>query len=210
MITDELLDHMTKEELLEYLVKTEFEAFDKAKNAEGRAACQDDWETFSIMRKSQYLTWTREMLISLICDFENANAIGWNMIAEKYARMMISTAPEEYEKIKEQLPPVSERNQALVEQIVAIQVKWMEEFAKEHPNVTMRGRKIHTSEDTFYATSAETYLRGELLTYSDETIALYAQFVVALLQEGKNLTEMTMFNTIQMYGYKKFEDVKGL
>lgn len=208
-MTDEMLDRMTTEELIDYLVKTEFETFDRTRNEGGRASCQDDWETFSIMRKSQYLTWNREMLISLICDFENANAVHWNMITEKYARMMESTAPKEYEELKAQLPEVSEKKRAIVEQIVDIQVKWMEEFAQKHPNVTMRARNIHTSEDTFYATSAETYLRGELLTYSDETLNLYARFIVELVREGKNLTEMTMFHTIRMYGYENFEDVKG-
>jgi hypothetical protein len=210
MITEESMESMTEEELIEYLVKKEFETFDKTRNAGGRASCQDDWETFYIMRKSQYLTWTRPMLISMICDFENTSADGWNMITEKYARMMESTVPEEYEKLKDKLPPVSEQKKAIVEQVVFIQVKWMEEFAAAHPNVSMHARSIHTSEDTFYSTSAETYLRGELLTYSDETLALYARFIVDLAKQNKNLTEMIMYHTIKMYGYETFDDVKEM
>lgn len=209
-MSGKMLEAMSEEELVDYLVALEFDTFDKTRNEGGRASCQDDFETFEIMRKSQYLTWTREMLISLICDFQENNAAGWNMITEKYGRMMESTAPEEYEKIKSRFPKVSEEKRAIVEQVVAIQVKWMEEFADKHPNVSMRGRRIHTAEDTFYATSAETYLRGELLTYSDRTLELYARFVVRLAREGKNLTEMIMYHTIQMYGYEKFEDVKEL
>lgn len=207
-MTDELLDSMTREELIEYLVKREFEVFDKTRNEGGRASCQNDWETFYIMRKSQYLTWNKTMLQSIICDFENSIGEGWNMISEKYARMMKSTIPEEYEKIKDKLPEVSDRKAAIVESVVGIQVKWMEEFAAKHPNITMHARNIHTSEDKSYDTSAETYLRGELLTYSDDTLALYAAYVVELYKEGKNLTEMIMENTIKMYGYEKFEDVK--
>lgn len=209
-MTEELLMNMNESELVDYLVKFEYEEFDKTRNEGGRASCQDDWETFEIMRKSQYMTWTKEMLISLICDFENSRAEGWNMITEKYGRMMESTAPEEYARIEGQFPVVTEQKRAIVNQIVAIQVNWMEEFAKAHPNVSMRGRSLHTSEDTFYATSAETYLRGELMTYSDETLALYARFVVSLAQQGKNLTEMIMYNTIKLYGYEKFEDVREL
>lgn len=198
----------TKEELIEHLVKLEFAAFDKTKNKGGRAACQDDWETFYIMRKSQYVTWTREMLLSFIMDFENANAIGRNLITEKYAWMMESTAPEEFEQIRNALPPVREENKAIMEQIITIQVQWMEEFAAEHGNVTMHARYIHTAEDTPWATSFETYLRGELKTYSDETLLLYARFIIRLFKEGKNLTEMIMKHTIQMYGYSSFEDIK--
>lgn len=209
-MTEERLNHMTEEELVEYLVKREFEIFDKTRNEGGRASCQDDWETFHIMRRSQYMTWTRQMLVSLICDFENADASGWNMISEKYARMMESTAPEEYAGLADSLPPVDEKKKALVEQVVAIQVGWMEEFAKAHPNIGMRARNIHTSEDTFYATSSETYLRGELLTYSDETLYLYASHIAQLAKNNKNLIEMIMWNTIKMYGYNSFEEVKGL
>lgn len=207
-MTEEQFTNMSDAQLVDYLVKLEFETFDRTRNEGGRASCQDDWETFEIMRKSQYMTWTRQMLISLIGDFEESNAVGWNMITEKYARMMESTAPGEYAGIEKSLPSVSEQKRAIVNQVVAIQVNWMEEFAKAHPNVSMRGRRIHTDEDTFYATSAETYLRGELLTYSDETLALYAGFVVSLARQGKNLTEMIMYNTIRLYGYEKFEDVK--
>lgn len=198
----------SKEELIEHLVKLEFAAFDKTRNKGGRASCQDDWDTFYIMRKSQYLTWTKEMLLSFIEDFENATSLGRNLIAEKYAWMMESTTPEEFEKIEGQLPFVREENKAIIEQIVSIQVKWMEEFAALHGNVTMHARYIHTSEDRPWATSFETYLRGELKTYSDETLLLYARFIIELSKEEKNLTEMIMKNTITMYGYHSFEDIE--
>lgn len=198
----------TNEKLVEHLIKLEFVAFDKTRNEGGRASCQDDWETFHIMRKSQYLTWTREMLLSFIEDFENATSLGRNLITEKYAWMMETTSPEEFEEIEDKLPPVREENKAIIEQIVGIQVKWMEEFAAEHGNVTMHARYIHTSEDKPWATSFETYLRGELKTYSDETLFLYAKFIIELSKEGKNLTEMTMKHTIDMYGYASFEDIK--
>ena len=45
------------EELIEKIVMLEWKAFDKVENQGGRASCQDDWSTFSIMRKSQYMLW---------------------------------------------------------------------------------------------------------------------------------------------------------
>ena len=52
----------------ENIVKAKYpqEAFDKVENQGGRASCQDDYETFSIMRKSQYMLWSREMLESFV------------------------------------------------------------------------------------------------------------------------------------------------
>ncbi|MCR5507709.1 MAG: DUF4125 family protein [Lachnospiraceae bacterium] len=191
------------------LVMLEWQAFDKVINEGGRASCQDDFATFSIMRRSQYDTWTDEMLDSFIDDFYSANEKGWNLITEKYARMEASTAPEEYEKIKDQLPPVSETRMAIVDQIVEIQVDWMEKFAAAYPKAASRSRSIHTSEDTADNTSYETYLRGELLTYSERTLALYGQFIVKLAGTGKNLAFMIMENTARAYGYSGLDDMES-
>lgn len=199
-----------KKQLMEELIGLEFEAFDKARNVGGRAACQNDWPTFNIMRTSQYMTWNESMLESFLADLKNANACGRNLIAEKYARMMESTHPQEYMELKVSLPPLSEWQKNVIGQIVEIQVEWMEDFSKEHPNISSRARRIHTSEDLPDDTSYETYLRGELGTYSEETLAKYAEFIVSLAREKKNLAEMIMENTIKLYGYSSFDEVKGL
>jgi hypothetical protein len=191
------------------LVMLEWQAFDKVQNEGGRASCQDDYATFSIMRVSQYETWTDEMLESYIDDFYTANEAGWNLITEKYARMEESTAPEEYAKLKESLPPVSEKKLAIVEQIAGIQVDWMEEFAKSYPKAAGNARSIHSSQDTPDNTSYETYLKGELLTYSDRTLALYGQFIVKLAGNGKNLACMIMENTAKAYGYADLADMEA-
>jgi len=198
-------EEQKKEELVEAIVKLEWEAFDKVENLGGRAGCQDDWNTFSVMRKSQYLAWPEDLLASFFIDFTEANAKGWNLITEKYGRMMESTAPEEYEALKEQFPPCSEQKRAIVNQIAEIQVGWMEEFAAEYPNMAGNARSIHASEDTLYNTSYETYLKGELLTYSDRTLGMYGQWIVKLDAEKKNLAKMIMTNTALLYGYASLE-----
>ena len=69
-------------------------------------------------------------------------------------------------------------------------------------------RIIHTYEDTPYNTSYETYLRGELGTYSETTFVLYGRFITGLMQEQKNLAFETMSNTARLYGYKSLEDAE--
>lgn len=192
---------VSEREAVNEIVMLEWQAFDKVINEGGRAECQDDWETFSIMRQSQYETWTDDMLDSFIDDFYSANEQGWNLITEKYARMEESTAPEEYAKIKDSLPPLSNAKKAIIDQIADIQVGWMEEFAEKYPKAAGQARSIHSSEDTAVNTSYETYLRGELATYSDRTLALYGQFIVKLAGTGKNLAYMIMENTARAYGY---------
>lgn len=196
---------MNKEELVDKVVKLEWEAFDKVDNLGGRAGCQNDFHTFSIMRKSQYLTWTEELLESYYADFIHANENNWNLITEKYGRMMAHTAPEEYEAIKERFPVCSEKKIAIVNQIAEIQVGWMEEFAKEYPNMAMNARSIREEEDSLYNTSYETYLKGELMTYSDYTLSLYGKWIVELSKSGENLAKKTMTNTALLYGYTSLE-----
>ena len=48
------------------IAKAEFEAFDKVQNEGGRASCQNNWPTFKIMRMSQYMTWTEDMLLQYL------------------------------------------------------------------------------------------------------------------------------------------------
>ena len=199
---------MTRDQLIESIVAHEWKQFDAVKNEGGRADCQDNWNTFSIMRKSQYMTWEDELLKSYLMDLLNAEAVGWNMITEKYGRMMKSTAPEEYERMKDSFPARTEEHEKIAEAIIEIQVGWMEEFAAKYPNMAGNARIIHTSEDGPYNTSYETYLRGELGTYSDDTLYLYGRFVVGLKRQGLNLAYMTMNNTAKLYGYRDVKDAE--
>ena len=171
--------------IIEQIVEMEWEMFQNVRNTGGRAACQDDFETFDVMRKSQFLIWDLPLLESYWQDLQEGKAQGRNLVMEKYAYMMESTAPKEYEAIATGLPKISEEKQAMVEQIVAIQVGWREEFAEKYPHLSGQARIIHTSEDTLYDISFETYLRGELKTYSMQTLVLYGRRIVAFVQEQK-------------------------
>ncbi|MCI5481454.1 MAG: DUF4125 family protein [Lachnospiraceae bacterium] len=193
----------------EEIIKREWDFFQQAHNEGGRAACQDDWETFRIMRESQFDPWPEAVRESYLQDLRKAQEAGWNMVAEKYARMMEFTAPEAYSGIAGQLPACSPDKRALTDAIVAIQVGWMEEFADEYPHLSGNARRIHTSEDTAWETSAETYLRGELLTYSERTLQLYGQFVSQLAKKGENLNRMIMERTAEKYGYRSLEDAES-
>lgn len=194
------------------VAKAEFEAFDKVKNEGGRAGCQNDWPTFKVMRMSQYMTWTEDMLLQYLYEFRANYADGRNMIEEKYARMMESTAPDEYALFADKLPYLSDEKKDIIEQIVSLQVKWMEEFAAEYPNLAGNARTIHTAQDLPYDTSYETYLRGELGTYSDRLLDMYGRYIVSHAQDGRNVAREIMENTIRFYGYKdlKTADAKGL
>ncbi len=215
---DPYIDHHT-EELLEKslyslkdnktlsmeIAKAEFKEFDKVKNVGGRAECQNNWPTFSIMRRSQYLTWTRTMLLQYLYDFKREARLGHNLITEKYGRMMESTAPSEYEEIKDSFEELSDDKKAIIEAVVGMQVDWMEAFSQKYPKLASNARSIRTAQDNLYNTSYETYLRGELSTYSDKMLELYARFIAEHAKEGRNLAFEIMENNVKLYGYKDLD-----
>lgn len=196
---------LTDDELVRKIAKTEFAAFDKVKNEGGRASCQNDWMTFSVMRKSQYMTWSRPMLLQYLYDFNREFEYGHNLITEKYGRMMESTAPDRYKDLESKFPVLSDEKKAVIQQIVAIQMQMLEEFAVKHPGLAGNARSFYTADDSFYNTSYETYLRGEISTYSDKMLQLYGRFVVECAQSGKNIAEMTITNTALLYGFESLE-----
>lgn len=196
------------EELVEDIARLEFEAFDKVHNEGGRASCQNDWPTFSIMRKSQYLTWNRTMLLQYLYDFHREYVRGHNLIEEKYGRMMESTAPERYREMKDRFPELTEEKKRIIEQICAMQVKWMEEFASQYPALADNARSIRTSEDNPFNTSYETYLRGELGTYSDKMLELYGRYVVDYARTDRNPAYDIMRNSVSMYGYRDLDEAE--
>lgn len=195
-------------ELAQEIASLEFEAFDKVQNEGGRASCQNDWDTFSIMRKSQYLTWNRSMLLQYLYDFHREYERGHNLIEEKYGRMMESTAPERYEEMKGRFPQLTEEKRRIIEEICGLQVKWMEDFAAQYPALAGNARNIHTREDTAFNTSYETYLRGELGTYSDKMLELYGRYIVTYAREGGNPAHDIMRNSVEMYGYGSLEEAE--
>ncbi len=184
------------------IIDLEWEMFQNVRNEGGVADCQKDQETFRIMRYSQFQTWNDELLESYYQDLLEGKNSGWNLIMEKYARMMETTAPKKYEEIAHILPMIDDQRKELMEVVIGIQVKWMENFAKEYPGLSQNARHIHTFEDQEEDTSFETYLRGELCTYSDHTFKLYCEFILNLVKQNQNLTKMTIENTVKLYGYE--------
>lgn len=197
-----------KEEVTEQIVALEWRQFQQVQNEGGRADCQEDPETFRIMRKSQFLAWTQEALDSYLEDLREAEEKHWNLLTEKYARMMESTAPERYAEFERWMPRRTEKRIWMQEELIRKKLRWEEEFAKEYPNLAGRGRLLYTSQDTPWATSFETYARGELGTYSDRTIELLKEMYGQMVKRGENLSYKIMENMVGFYGYQSLEEAE--
>lgn len=196
------------ERLVDEITALEWEQFQNVKNEGGRASCQDDHKTFEIMRKSQFLAWDRASAESYLDDLKQAWGEGWNLLAEKYARMMESTAPKRYRELAGRLPARGETRRRLEEELIRQIVEWEEDFQKRYPGLAGRGRKLHTSEDTEYETSFETYARGEMGTYSDRTIERYAELIRGLKEEGESLSDRIMERMVRYYGYRSLDEAE--
>ena len=196
---------MEKEKLIDEILEKEWNYFSNLNNIGGRADCQDNREDFIIMRKAQWLTFNEETLLSYLEDLNSKN----NPLFQKYGQMMKYNSPKEYEKIKNLLEQPSSQKLDLVEKIMEIYMKWEEEFFKAYPIFSSMGRPLYSKQDDDEDTSIETYLRGELLSYSEKTLALYLKYILEMKNKNINLAVKNMDNLASMQGFENSQDVEN-
>ena len=195
---------MEKEKIIEKILEKEWKYFSNLNNIGGRADCQDNREDFIIMRKSQWETFNEETLLSYLEDLNSKN----NPLFQKYAQMMKYNSPEEYEKIKDILEKASDEKTDLVNKIMFIYMEWEKEFFERYPIFSSMGRPLYSSEDDNIETSIETYLRGELLSYSEKTLKLYLNYIIDNKEKNINLAIKNMDNLARMQGFNDSNDVE--
>lgn len=191
------------------LMEKEWELFRRVKNRGGPAGCQSDWETFAVMRCSQFMAWPPELRLSYERDLDAATLAGRNLLAEKYAHMMRYTAPLEYEELKGRLPEITAEMEQPIEKIVEIVLRWAVDMKNKYPWLMATSRPIYSAQD-WKGTSIETYTRGELATYSVETLRQMLAYYTTMCGEGINLYEVTDSITAQLYGYESLHQANAL
>lgn len=183
------------------IVQLEWDFFQQVQHIEGRASCQDDFETFYLQRKSQFDAFDQQVQVACLQDLKNAQKMKRNPVMEKYAYMMEYTDPDYFLTIQDQLPQVDEQKRALIQTLCDIEVSMREEMNQKYPYLLSQARLTYSMQDEKDDASFETYLRGELMTYSDETLYVYGQMILRMAQNHENLIEKILTNTVQAYGY---------
>lgn len=194
-----------KQERIEAILNMEWNMFVRVNNEGGQASCQRDPNTFFKQRGAQFSTWSERMLESYLEDLCNAKATDRNLLTEKYAYMMESTSPEEYAKLRELLPEITAEKRALIDDIIHIHMEWAQDTALLYPGLSGLGRPLNQAQGDPSTTSLEAYQRGELATYSCETLRLYFDHVKSLKEHGRNMNLMILENTIERYGYQSLD-----
>lgn len=193
------------QQVLDEILEIEWEMFRNVKNIGGTASCQENQQSFLIMRTSQASAFSHTMLQSYLEDLKVAQQTGHNLMTEKYARMMQSTSPQEYEQLKSLLPAVHPEAQQYIDKIVPIVMEFERQLASQYPFVLKVGRPLYATEDTPQVTSVETYLKGELSTYSTKTLSIYYQDLLEYQKNGVNPSMVIMENTVKQYGYPSLD-----
>ena len=159
------------------IVQLEWEFFQHVQHIDGRASCQDDFETFYLQRKSQFDAFDQDVQQACLQDLKVAKQMGRNPVMEKYAYMMESTDPDYYQTIQDQLPQVDPQKRAFIQILCEIEVSMREDMNEK--------------------------------TYSDETLYLYGQMVLRMVQNQENLIEKILTNTVKAYGYSSLEEANN-
>ena len=171
------------DELLHEIVSIELRMF-LTVQTDTPTICQEQPETFKLMRKAGFHVLSTETLESYLDDLEEAVEENRNLVTLKYAR------------IDNIVPPLSDN--PLIDKIVGIESRWLKELEQKYPS-TFRDR-------AGFATGV--YLRSEMETYSDRTLELYFKDVSRALEEGENLTAERYTYLFQQLGYHSIEDME--
>ena len=180
-----------KEKLIAKIVELELNMF-VAVPAGGIYSCQQDPDGFGLHRRVQFSIWSEDTLQSYLDDLYRAKEDGINLMTIKYARM-------------EDLIPRENRNPR-IEEIVTIQSRWQREMVKKYPYLMAGARHLSESDGSAYDTSFETYLRGELETYSDNTLKLLLKDMLGYSKMGVNGSERIYEHLVKEMGYNSIEE----
>jgi hypothetical protein len=185
------MDHRTQ--LVAQIVEKELEMF-LSVPADGEYSCRQQPDSFRLHRRVQFSIWSDDTLSSYMQDLVKAEAENRNLMTLKYARM-------------DNLLPRENFN-PLIDAIADIQYRWQLEMFKAYPNLMTGARPLSEEDNTALKTSFETYLKGELETYSGNTLSLLHRDLRKLADSGVNGSQMVYDSLVREMGYASLDDAE--
>lgn len=187
-------ENIARKEIITEILDRELAMFLSVKSLE-RASCQEDPERFKVMRAAQFSAWGVKTLESYLKDLKRAESEGDNLMTLKYARM------------DDLIPPLN--RSPLIPVIVEIQKKWQRELSEKYPGVMGRGRGISDDEAQGRGTSFERYLKGELETYSEQTLQHLLSDAQEYLDRNENMAQAIYEAMIRELGYESLDEAEA-
>ncbi len=174
-----------KWDLIDNIITFELEMFlqVKTKDEDGHSKCQDDPDTFKIMRWMSHSVLSEQTLKSYLEDLISAKVADRNLMTEKYALM-------------ENLIPHTNQN-PVINQIAEIEINWMNELRPKYPNL------LRENSETF-----KNYMICEYETYSNQTLEFLMLDINKAIERKLNLTELRYKNLFKRLGYKSLEELE--
>lgn len=182
-------------DIIKQIIALELEMF-LAVPAGGENSCQQNPEAFCRHRKVQFLPWSTKTLHSYLADLKSARIEGRNLMTHKYLMM--------------DNPAHQTKQNPLIVKIVLYQLAWQREMFIKYPCVMNGARPLKESTDSISMTSFETYLKSELRTYSDKTLALLSQDISDKQKIGVNMAEETYEFLVQATGYSSLKQAESI
>ncbi len=182
-----------KREITEKILEVELAMFLSVPTTH-RYSCQEEPESFKLHRRAQFAAWSIPTLESYLVDLLRARDADCNLVAVKYARM-------------DDLVP-RENFCPCINLIVDLALTGQRRFIADFPSLMRGGRPLSKEEDVQGLTSFETYVRGELETYSESTLELLYGDMLALQASGSSLSEATYRNLAALLGFDSLESLE--
>ena len=182
-----------KKDIIEEILSKELTMFLSVPSAQ-KSTCQEHPESFKLHRRAQFSSWSKDTLESYLHDLERAQENGTNLMTLKYARM-------------DNLIPELNSN-PLIDTIVGYKCSWQRSMMKKYPGIMSGGRPLSSAEDSAIMTSFETYLTGELETYSDATLELLSKDILAKHAQGISMAEEIYTFLAKEMGYGSLDEAE--
>jgi len=182
-----------REKLIQQIVESELRMF-LTVPADGEYSCRQQPESFRLHRRVQFTIWSDDTLSSYLNDLEQAEKEKRNLMTMKYARMDNLIPRENFDP--------------LIDAIADIQYQWQKEMFSAYPHLMAGARPLSGGDDSELKTSFETYLKGELETYSNNTLSLLHRDIRKLVEKGMNGSKAVYDCLVREMGYNSLEEVE--
>jgi len=183
-ISDKTANKIDKWDVIDNIIAFELEMFlgVKTRKEDGNSQCQEEPETFKLMRWMSHSVLSEDTLKSYLEDLISAKVSGKNLMTEKYALM-------------ENLIP-HEKASPLIEIIAEIEIRWMNKLKPKYPNLFNNN-----------SSSFKNYMVCEYETYSTKTLNLLIKDIGKATDKKLNLIELRYNNLFRRLGYKSLEEL---